>query len=532
MTLQKQTIHFLNTATDKFQYQLINRRKLPVVLATILFILAAITRFLPPVTPNSSMVFDESYFVPQVESYAVQRYYFDPHPPLAKFFLYLGMSALNPDAAQKIEPEKLGNLVNNYKSNLNLDGIRLAPKIFGSLVPLLVMGITLQLIWWRKESISERSFIAGSLIGFGAGLLAALDTTLIVESRYALLTQIMLFFMLLAVYLAFKYVNARSHVRTEIFFILTTIAVGCAMSVKWLALSIVPIVIIAYMYREYLDKLARKWSWRTFISVVVQRSLFLLIGGLLIYLSVFAWHFSQMKHYSPAADELSAAHIEELKTGTNKIGFLGKVMEWQSIAQGYSKGVPALDYTKKDEIGSMWVTWPIMARPINYYWQTDGNGEYGQIYLIGNPVVWMISLFGAFALMALGFARLFGKNNFKFTHFILILFFLGNWLPFALITRVMYLYHYIPALVIGMIMFMVFVHDFVIPAWSKLPISGKLGELLNNPNTKLILFSMFVLIVAGGYFFYAPLIYGQQQTRDEWKQRVLLKEWNMKWPSD
>lgn len=509
---------------------LIDKKHLTKVLALIVLLLAALTRFLPITQPQTSMVFDESYFVPQVESYPVNRYYFDPHPPLGKFLMYLGMMAVNPDAAEKIEPDKLGNLVNNYKSNLDLTGIRLAPQILGTLVPVLVMLITLQIILWRKKEVGEGAFIKANMVALAAGTMAALDNTLIVESRYALLTQIMLFFMLLAVFLSLKYLNAFKPIKIELYFIATSIAVGAAVTVKWLALSIIPFILLIVLYKEYKDKVQFNWPVKTLISVLVQRVLFMLLTGLMIYIGMFAWHFSQMKNYSPAADELSAAHIADLKNGTNEVGLLTKIMEWQRIAGNYSKGVPALDYTKKDEIGSMWITWPIMARPINYYWQTDGDGLYGQIYLIGNPVVWVASLIGVFSLSALGFSRIFGKNRFGIKHALLVLLFLANWLPFALITRVMYMYHYIPAMVIGIIMVAVFVHDFLIPAFSNLQKLPQIGTIFKGVNIRLFLFCLAIFAVALAYVFYSPLTYAQKLSREEWSQRVLLKEWNMKWP--
>jgi len=522
----------LQKVFTKFEYILINRRKLTLVFGLIILALSAVTRFLPPVTPDTSMVFDESYFVPQVESYPVKRYYFDPHPPLGKFFLYLGMMAVNPDAANKIDAAKLGNLVNSYKSNLDLTGIRLAPKVFGSLVPVLIMGISLELIWWRKKQIGSQAYVTGSLIGLTVGLMAALDNSLIIESRFALLTQIMLFFMLLTVYFALKYVNAQKVSKTELYFILTTVAFGAAVSVKWLSLAVAVVVVLGILYKEFSDKYQFKWPWKTLVSVLIQRVLFMVLGIAMIYGSIFAWHFAQMQNYSPAADELSEKHIQDLKAGTQEVGLTSKILEWHRIAGNYSKGVPALDYTKKDEIGSMWLTWPVMARPMNYYWQTDGDGMYGQIYLIGNPVVWAASLLGVFSLIALGFSRIFSKNGFRFKHFVLIAFFAANWLPFALITRVMYLYHYVPAMVIGIIMLGVFMHDFILPSFSKLGDLPKIGKYLNNSNLKLILFCLVILSIAFGFFFYSPLTYAQKQTREHWQQRVLLKEWNMKWPSD
>ncbi len=74
-----------------------------VLLVMIVLVISMATRFLPPSHPGSGLVFDESYFVPQIESYFVGRYYFDPHPPLGKFFLYLGADMFNPTAEELVD---------------------------------------------------------------------------------------------------------------------------------------------------------------------------------------------------------------------------------------------------------------------------------------------------------------------------------------------------------------------------------------------------------------------------------------------
>jgi dolichyl-phosphate-mannose-protein mannosyltransferase len=526
-----QFIKMLTQLTTKLSWLLLEKRWLTGFLMLAVLCLGVITRLMPPTTPDKGLVFDESYFVPQAESYAVNRYYFDPHPPLGKFFLYAGIMAVNPDAAEKIDPDKLGNLVNNYKTPLDLNGIRLAPRIFGSLVPVIVFVLVLQFCMWGRAKITNTNqFISINLIAFLAGCMAALDNSLVVESRYALLTQLMLFWMLLSLMFAALYYNATRYDRSEIYFILASFSTGAAVSVKWLALSVVPIVVLIVLFKEWNLIKPRLNKWKPFISTLFQRGLFLALAMGVVYLSVFAWHFEQIKHHSPAANELSEAYQQELKTGEKTVGFMYKVNEWHYFARNYAKGVPALDYTKKDEIGSMWVTWPIMARPINYYWQTDGDGLYGIVYLIGNPLVWALSLLGVLCLSAMGLSRLLGKNNFKTSHLLLILFYFANWLPFALIERVMYLYHYIPAMVVGLLMLAVFIHDFVLPRLRELYNLGGVWKLVCHPNLKVIVYCLLLISVLGVFLFYAPFTYAKDVSKAEWSQRVLLKEWNMKWP--
>jgi len=105
---------------------------------------------------------------------------------------------------------------------------------------------------------------------------------------------------------------------------------------------------------------------------------------------------------------------------------------------------------------SPWNLWPIMTRPIYFY--VGQGGE--KIYSLGNPLIFW------FALPALAFAlwRAFRLVRARFesaTAFLsvrgslppqeaalllVVLAYLGLWLPFAFQSRVLFIYHYLPAL--------------------------------------------------------------------------------------
>lgn len=87
--------------------------------------------------------------------------------------------------------------------------------------------------------------------------------------------------------------------------------------------------------------------------------------------------------------------------------------------------------------GSKWYTWPFMLRPISYWVQ--GNGA---IWLIGNPLVWWGSTAGVIALLILLISRKLTLAEFDAAWIVLIGLAI-SWLPFATISRVMFLYHYL-----------------------------------------------------------------------------------------
>lgn len=523
---------FVMKVGDFVAVLLLDKRWLTFALAIVILLLAVATRFLPTTIPDKGLVFDEAYFVPQTESYAVNRYFFDIHPPLGKMFLYLGLTIYNPDAAEKLDPEKLANLVNNYATPLNLEGIRLMPKVFGSLVPVLFFLILIEVLNWRAKTVSLNQYLRRNLLAFLGGIMLVFENTFVVDSRYALLTQILIFFMLLTLLFAFRYVNARQFNRTEIYFALTCFAFGAAGSVKWLALGLAPALVMLLLYKEYATHLQQKSRARAFLSLTSQRVIFAVLAGAIVYLGSFAWHFNQLKTFSPAAYEVSAAYQEELKTGDKKVSFLNKVVEWHKLSDNYSKHVPPLDYGKSDEIGSMWMTWPVMARPINYYWQGGGKA-FGFLYLLGNPAVWLASFVGMFVFAALGVGRVFGRNRFRYKHLILLVLFLANWLPFLLIERVMYLYHYIPAMMIGVLLFIVALEDFLLPRLVELRNSlPRRAQIFTSSGLWLLMYVLIVSTILITFVIYSPFTYIREVTYPQWEQRVLLKEWHMKWPGD
>jgi dolichyl-phosphate-mannose--protein O-mannosyl transferase len=486
-------------------------------------------------------VFDETYFIPQVESYVAQKYFYDIHPPTGKLLMLLGLHLFNPDAANLVDPENVGNKVSDFSSELNWEGVRLAPKVAGALVPVLVFLVSLECMrWHRRKGVKgiEDTGTYAYLISFVIGIGAVFGNALIIDSRYALLTQILLAGMLLPVWLSLKYLHASRRRWSETNFVLAAIAMGFAVSIKWLALGVLPGIIAIVFYKEVW--MARgKGRWDMKLASFIQKISFMGLMVLLVYVGSFAIHFSLLNNYAESAAETSSDYQAELKGEGPTLSLWRKINEWHIINDRYQAGVPKLDYAKPDEIGSMWVTWPIMARPISYYWETPGDNTYGFAYMIGNPVIWAGGLMGIIMLSGLGIARLFGRNRFGYQHFILILLYFANWLPFALISRVMYLYHYIPALVISWIIFGVVLHDFVFPRIDELyalfakKTSGALSKLFKHTDIKKsAILVLLIILIFLGFLWFSPFTYVQNLTKEQFDQRSVLKEWNMQWPGD
>jgi len=591
-------------------------------LTIVIFLLtiSVLTRFYPPVSPTNSMVFDESYFVPQVESYAVGKYFFDPHPHLSRMFMYYGMKLFNPSAVSLIDSSKLANKVDNYKTPLNMDGIRFFPRVFGSLVPVLLFLVAFEFLNWKRKR--DPNYFFPLLVS----LLGVFENIFIVEARYALITQFLLFFMLLPIYFSIKYYKSKlnqfsitkfnaSRIKyiikylfneSNIYLILTALALGTAVSTKWFALSILPFILILISVRQakqdsrYLDlisdRLLKRGSilpragvaidlmkqkvkiWRIstrivfgkYILFVISKVLFILLIAFSVYAGVFAWHFSKISTFSDSAEEVKdycPDYYNDLKNGTHNATFFCKLYSQYELSNKYQKYVPELDFTKKDEIGSKWLTWPLMARAISYYWQTDNSEEYSFVYLLGNPVNWIFGIIGVILLSAKIIMDFIDGRKLNFMHVLLIILFFANWVPYAFISRVMYLYHYIPALMFSFIVFGVAMKDVVMLAVDRvlnqkvftetkseereefekkveqsrkkesktlIEINKILSTLDTSGNPSLIvkavIFAMIVLASLISFFYYYPLTYLYPLNKQQFESRYLIKDWDMKWP--
>lgn len=99
---------------------------------------------------------------------------------------------------------------------------------------------------------------------------------------------------------------------------------------------------------------------------------------------------------------------------------------------------------------SPWYEWPVIGKPMWYYSSTYHPDGYSQtIAALGNPVVWWCGLFALIAMMAVWCVRHFNRNGIELHNrtndmrpAILIISFAAQYLPWVLVPRGTYIYHY------------------------------------------------------------------------------------------
>lgn len=96
---------------------------------------------------------------------------------------------------------------------------------------------------------------------------------------------------------------------------------------------------------------------------------------------------------------------------------------------------------------SRWWTWPLMLKPVWYYSNQDAQGNVANIYGMGNPLIWWAFLPAVF-YAALEWV----DSKFKAMALAVVLLgFLGNWLPWMLSPRISFMYHMLPSVPFGVL---------------------------------------------------------------------------------
>jgi len=109
---------------------------------------------------------------------------------------------------------------------------------------------------------------------------------------------------------------------------------------------------------------------------------------------------------------------------------------------------------------STWDEWPIMARPVYFYAGSSND----RIYALGNPVIFWAALpalaFVLWQALAYVRARLDASGALSIVGrlpprraalLFVVLAYLGFWIPMGLTSRVVFIYHYLPALAFGIL---------------------------------------------------------------------------------
>ena len=226
-----------------------------------------------------------------------------------------------------------------------------------------------------------------------AAFLASLDGLLLVQSRINMNDIVATLFILLSFYFFIKYqLNARRYT-----LLLLGLSLGLLVATKWTGLY----AVVLFGVWIGLQNIKKFKSWPSiFIS--------------LIFIPVVIYVLSYSQYF---------------KLGGTWKNFL----ELQNQMWWYNTTLKATHTYQ-----SNWWTWPSMIRPV-WYFVDYAQNSVANIYAMGNPLLWWLGIPAIFYTLYSAF-----KTR-SWRLWLVISGFLTFWLPWAHAPRIMFLYHFLPA---------------------------------------------------------------------------------------
>ncbi len=449
----------------------------------LLILAAAATRLWNLFTP-SAVIFDEVYFKEFAGHYLDHHYFFDIHPPLVKLLMAGWSSLLNIPAI---------DLVTKTTPTV---GLRVLPA---------VAGILIIPVFWALL----RRFGASRAFAFLGAFALVVENALIVESRLIVMDSLLILFGLSSIY--FYLVARRSATRWYwLWMVLAAVAGGAALSTKWTGATALGLVGLMWL----VDLRYHRFRLRRALGSLA----ILVLVPLSLYTGAFWVHF-QLLPLSGEGDAYMTPNFQASLRGSNysdpsvHMTFLDKFVELNQEMYDRNQTL-----TATHPYGSRWYTWPLELRPI-YYWQgqTQDDGRQGNIYLLGNPAVWWgVLLAGIVGLVYARARRIELRPTTIAALSLLGVAYLVNFLPFAGVPRVMFLYHYFFSFIFSL--------AFVVLLWNDLS-ADRDGRHQLETGASRVVYSGVLIIMLLAFLYFAPLTYGTLLSPSGLAERMWLRSW-------
>jgi len=466
------------------------------ILALTLWALSAVL-LLPGLGYPRAIVFDETYMIPRAQRYMQGIFFQESHPPLGRLMIALGQILVHPN--ERPDNFALVEKVNeSWPQDQDMTGYRLMPALFGTLIPVLVFFILLRTL-------------AAEFVAFIASLFLVFDNALLVQSHFALSDSVLIAFSLLSilVFVHLYSLDPAAGRRTWLWWLLWGAVTAAALLVKFSAQFVLYLAPV-YALKLFLDGQKRK--------VLLFGAVFGLAFALTT-AAVWQLHFSLIPKLDPGNNyEISGVHNDILEGNLQADPFTKFYVELRDaliFISNYHKGVPHLNLAKPGEIGSPWYQWPLGGRAMNYRWETPDGTTFHYIYLLGNPATWLLSLLGVLS----GTGLVISDLLFKFLPadrrrwpYVFALLYWAYMIPAMFVQRVLYLYHYLPPLIIGIILF-----GLVIAEASRL-----------SSKTKRDILMISLIWVLVGFWIYKPLTFYGPLTNEQLQQLNVWPAWDLR----
>ena len=356
-----------------------------------------------PITQRYGAYFDEMYFVRTAQEHLnLKEPYESTHPPLSKLIIALGILCCG----------------------MNPLGWRIA-GVFAAAVMIPIMFI-----------FGKRLF-KSTVAGFFAAFLLTFEFMHFSLARLATGEIYILFFSLMSFYFAFDYFSKpEDATKKGRSLFICIIFVGLCFAVKWTAIFCLIAVLILLLINNIRNKKP------------VFSDLKIVFAGMCVSAAIYIatyipYMFSGTGHglFDIGRVPLYIKYISEyLSVGNVSITPPAPltVFDSQLGMFGYHSTINATH-----PFSSPWWSWPLMLKPLWVYFNS-WDTMVSTIVLMGNPAIWWGSIL-ALILIAARFVRdKIRRERADFVLLFILIPFLLLWLPYVLISRILFIYHFAP----------------------------------------------------------------------------------------
>lgn len=312
---------------------------------------------------------------------------------------------------------------------------------------------------------------AGLLVAY----LATFEFGFLLYSRLGVAIISQVFFIALSLLLFIK--ATRTNKSLNLYYFACAICTGLSISIKWTSLFLLPVYFLWIKTNGNIKKF------------IFSHAALLIAITVFTYILTFIGETENFEYYN------KTLHM-------HNSNFIDGVINWHKLAfNAQANAVP-------DTYSSKWYTWPLLLSPILISWTYDPiSKNLINLVSMGNPVIWWSGILAIiFQLILFCFKKQDGMVSFLIgTYFI-------SFLPYAFISRPMYLYHYLPSL---FILILILEYSFISLYKSKKKIFRAL-------------LASWVILVFLVFIYFYPIINGYPLSCAEYKNRMWLKCWKEK----
>jgi dolichyl-phosphate-mannose-protein mannosyltransferase len=391
----------------------------------------------------NELVFDEAHYVKFADHYIRGKDFFQVHPPVAQY-----LTAISIIVGRFFPFPANTNYVNNAAGfTYNVLGYRWLNSLLGALLPIIASLLVYEVKPDKKIAIMT-------------GIFVILDGLFLTESRYALNNIYLVFFGILSQFLIIKGIkNNNNQVR-----ILGSISLGMSIGTKISGLGYLAGMFIYLKMGEIRGKISYGKLIDTMLTI-----------PLLTYLALWIPHQIMVK-----SSDFYETHILSLK---------------------FHKEAAEVNHPSN----SKWFQWILLHKPIPFVSKQIGE-TYRYVLSFANPVIGYGSTISIIALIGRKYLIRIDKTYKDLINFCIINY-LTNLLPWSLVRRGVFLYHYLPSYIYGMMALSLII------------------SLLDDKFPKAKIVILFTVAASGVFWFYAPIYYGLPMDYKELTNILLFTKW-------